>query len=40
MIVGEATTTVSATPDGVFDFVLDLHRYRQADQDRQSGHDP
>ena len=31
MIVGEATTTVSATPDDVFDFVLDLHRYRQAD---------
>jgi hypothetical protein len=31
MIVGEATTTVSATPDEVFDFVLDLHRYRQAD---------
>ena len=31
MIVGEATTTVSATPDDVFDFVLDLNRYRQAD---------
>jgi hypothetical protein len=31
MIVGEATTTVSATPHDVFDFVLDLHRYRQAD---------
>ena len=31
MIVGEATTTVSVTPDEVFDFVLDLHRYRQAD---------
>jgi hypothetical protein len=31
MIVGEATTTVSATPDEVFDFVLDQHRYRQAD---------
>ena len=31
MIVGEATTTVSATPADVFDFVLDLHRYRQAD---------
>jgi hypothetical protein len=26
-----ATTTVSATPDEVFDFVLDLHHYRQAD---------
>jgi Polyketide cyclase / dehydrase and lipid transport len=31
MIVGEATTTVSATPADVFDVVLDLHRYRQAD---------
>lgn len=31
MIVGEATTTVAATPDDVFDFVLDLDRYRQAD---------
>jgi hypothetical protein len=31
LIVGEATTTVSATPDDVFDFVLDLHRYRRAD---------
>jgi len=31
MIVGEATTTVSATPNDVFDFVLDLNRYRQAD---------
>lgn len=32
MIIGEATTTVSATPDEVFDFVLDLRRYRQADR--------
>lgn len=31
MIVGEATTTVAATPNDVFDFVLDLNRYRQAD---------
>jgi len=31
MIVGEASTTVSATPDDVFDVVLDLTRYRQAD---------
>lgn len=31
MIVGEATTTVSASADDVFDFVLDLERYRQAD---------
>ncbi len=31
MIVGEATTTVAATPNNVFDFVLDLNRYRQAD---------
>jgi hypothetical protein len=31
MIVGEATTTVSVKPSDVFDFVLDLHRYRQAD---------
>ncbi len=31
MIVGEATTTVSATPKDVFEFVLDLNRYRQAD---------
>ena len=31
MIVGEATTTVSVTPSEVFDFVLDLNRYRQAD---------
>lgn len=32
MILGEATATVSATPDEIFDFVLDLHRYRQADR--------
>lgn len=31
MIVGEATTTVSVKASDVFDFVLDLHRYRQAD---------
>lgn len=31
MIVGEATTTVSASPGEVFEFVLDLNRYRQAD---------
>ncbi|HVM54154.1 MAG TPA: SRPBCC family protein [Acidimicrobiales bacterium] len=31
MIVGEATATVSATPSEVFEFVLDLDRYRQAD---------
>jgi Polyketide cyclase / dehydrase and lipid transport len=31
MIVGEATTTVSVPPSEVFDFVLDLNRYRQAD---------
>lgn len=31
MIVGEATTTVSVKPSEVFDFVLDLDRYRQAD---------
>ena len=31
MIVGEATTTVAATPDDVFDFVLDLRSYREAD---------
>jgi len=31
MIVGEATVTVSVTPDDVFDFVLDLNRCRQAD---------
>jgi hypothetical protein len=31
MIVGEATTTVGVPPEEVFDFVLDLERYRQAD---------
>lgn len=31
-IVGEATTTVSATPAEVVEFVLDLKRYRQADR--------
>lgn len=31
VIVGEATTTVSVSPDAVFDFVLDLERYRLAD---------
>jgi len=31
MIVGEATATVTVPPNGVFAFVLDLHRYRQAD---------
>ena len=32
MIVGEATTTVAAPAKAVFDFVLDLERYRQADR--------
>lgn len=32
MIIGEATTTVSASPTDVFAFVLDLERYRQADR--------
>jgi hypothetical protein len=31
MIVGEATATVAASPHEVFEFVLDLNRYRQAD---------
>jgi hypothetical protein len=31
MIVGEGTATVQATPNEVFEFVLDLNRYRQAD---------
>ena len=31
MIVGEASTTVRASPNEVFDFVIDLVRYRQAD---------
>jgi hypothetical protein len=30
-IIGEATTTVRATPDEIINFVLDLERYRQAD---------
>jgi hypothetical protein len=32
MIVGEATTTVTVPPSDVFEFVLDLKRYRQADR--------
>ena len=32
MIVGEATATVAVPPSDVFDFVLDLERYRQADR--------
>jgi hypothetical protein len=31
VIVGEATVTVSVPQDEVFDFVLDLNRYREAD---------
>jgi hypothetical protein len=31
VIVGESSTTVSAAASDVFDFVLDLQRYRQAD---------
>jgi hypothetical protein len=31
MIVGEATAVVNVPPSEVFDFVLDLRRYRQAD---------
>ena len=31
MIVGEGTATVDASPTDVFEFVLDLERYRQAD---------
>ena len=31
MIVGEGTATVSVSPTEVFEFVLDLNRYRQAD---------
>jgi hypothetical protein len=31
VIVGEARTKVNVPPAAVFDFVLDLHRYRQAD---------
>ncbi|MCU1427890.1 MAG: hypothetical protein JWL83_1890 [Actinomycetia bacterium] len=32
MIVGEATTTVAVPPSEVFEFVLDLKRYREADR--------
>lgn len=32
VIVGEASTTVRASPNEVFDFVIDLERYRQADR--------
>ena len=32
MIIGEATTTVAALPTEVFEFVLDLNRYQQADR--------
>lgn len=32
MIVGEATATVTVPPNEVFEFVLDLERYRQADR--------
>jgi hypothetical protein len=32
VIVGEAATTVSVPPSEVFEFVLDLRRYRQADR--------
>jgi hypothetical protein len=31
VIVGEATATVKASPRQVFEFVLDLRRYREAD---------
>lgn len=31
LIVGEATSTVRASPAEVFDFVIDLERYRKAD---------
>jgi Polyketide cyclase / dehydrase and lipid transport len=31
LIVGEASATVKASPREVFDFVIDLERYRQAD---------
>lgn len=31
MIIGEATVTVAVPPSEVFEFVLDLERYRQAD---------
>jgi hypothetical protein len=32
MIVGEASATVAVSPQEVFDFVLDLRRYRLADR--------
>ncbi len=32
MIVGVASTTVKASPQEIFDFVLDLNRYRKADR--------
>jgi hypothetical protein len=32
MIVGEASTTVAVPPSDVFEFVLDLNRYRHADR--------
>jgi hypothetical protein len=32
MIVGEATTIVTVPPGEVFEFVLDLNRYREADR--------
>jgi hypothetical protein len=32
MIVGQASTTVTVPPSEVFEFVLDLNRYRQADR--------
>jgi hypothetical protein len=32
MIVGEATTIVTVPPSEVFEFVLDLNRYRAADR--------
>jgi hypothetical protein len=32
LIVGEATATVRASPGEVFEFVIDLERYRQADR--------
>ena len=32
MIVGEATAVVAVPPSAVFEFVLDLDRYRQADR--------
>jgi hypothetical protein len=32
MIVGEASVTVEAPPSAIFEFVLDLTRYRQADR--------